>query len=48
MEEQYGWNRWKAFDLLTHAGEISIRYYAISTVGAKIAKRYLIPRQRAK
>ena len=42
MEEEFQWNRWKAYDLLTHAGEISIGYYAIGTVAAKIAKKYLI------
>ncbi|MEX2121499.1 MAG: acetamidase/formamidase family protein [Pirellulales bacterium] len=41
MEEEYGWQRWKAYDLLTHAGRISVGYYAIGTVAAKIAKRYL-------
>ena len=41
MEDQYGWDRWKAYDLLTHAGQISTGYYAIGTVGAKIAKRFL-------
>jgi len=41
MEEEYGWNRWKAYDLLTHVGQISVGYYAIGTVAAKIAKQYL-------
>ncbi|MEX0713525.1 MAG: acetamidase/formamidase family protein [Pirellulales bacterium] len=41
MEEEYGWQRWKAYDLLTHAGRISVGYYAIGTVAAKIDKRYL-------
>ncbi len=41
MESDYGWDRWKAYDLLTHAGQISVGYYAIGTVAAKIAKRYL-------
>jgi len=41
MEEEYGWQRWKAYDLLTHAGRISVGYYAIGTVAAKITKRYL-------
>lgn len=41
MESEYGWDRWKAYDLLTHAGKISVGYYAIGTVAAKIAKRYL-------
>ncbi len=29
MEEEYGWDRWRAYDLLTHVGEISVGYYAI-------------------
>jgi len=41
MEAEYGWNRWRAYDLLTHAGQISVGYYAFGTVAAKIAKRYL-------
>lgn len=44
MEEAYGWNRWRAYDILTHVGELSIGYYAIGTVGAKINKRYLAGR----
>lgn len=43
MEEEYGWPRWKAYDLLTHAGRISVGYYAIGTVAAKIEKRLLAP-----
>ncbi|MCH2210348.1 MAG: acetamidase/formamidase family protein [Fuerstiella sp.] len=41
MESDYGWDRWRAYDLLTHAGEISVGYYAIGTVAAKIKKSYL-------
>ena len=41
MEEEHGWNRWKAYDILTHVGQISVGYYAIGTVAAKIARRYL-------
>ncbi len=41
MEEEYGWDRWRAYDLLTHVGEISVGYYAIGTVAAKIGKAYL-------
>ncbi len=41
MEADYGWNRWRAYDLLTHVARISTGYYAIGTVAAKIAKRYL-------
>ena len=41
MEANYGWNRWRAYDLLTHAGTISVGYYAFGTVAAKILKRYI-------
>ncbi len=41
MEVGFGWNRWDAYDLLTHVGEISIGYYGSGTVGAKIARRYV-------
>ena len=41
MEEDYGWNRWKAYDILTHVGRISVGYYGIGTVAAKIEKHYL-------
>ncbi|MEX2115102.1 MAG: acetamidase/formamidase family protein [Pirellulales bacterium] len=40
LEVDYGWNRWRAYDLLTHVAELSIGYYGIGTVAAKIAKRY--------
>ncbi len=40
MEEEYGWNRWRAYDILTHVAEISVGYYGIGTVGVKIAKEY--------
>ncbi len=41
MEADYGWDRWNAYDLLTHVGRISVGYYGIGTVGTKIEKRYL-------
>jgi len=41
MEADYGWDRWKAYDLLTHVGRISVGYYGIGTVAAKVEKRYL-------
>jgi amidase len=44
MEEDFGWDRWRAFDLLTHVARMSVGYYAIGTVGVKIAKRYLAGR----
>lgn len=42
MEADYGWDRWRAYDILTHVGEISVGYYAFGTVAAKIKKRYLV------
>lgn len=42
MEEEHGWPRWKAYDILTHVGQISVGYYAIGTVAAKIARKYLV------
>jgi amidase len=41
MEQDFGWNRWRAYDLLTHVAQLSIGYYGIGTVAAKVAKRYL-------
>lgn len=41
MEESFGWDRWRAYDLLTHVARMSIGYYAVGTVGVKIARRYL-------
>ena len=41
MEADYGWPRWKAYDLLTHTGRISVGYYDIGTVAAKVAKNYV-------
>ena len=41
MEEEYGWNRWNAYDILTHVGRISVGYYDIGTVATKIEKRFL-------
>jgi acetamidase/formamidase len=41
MEAEYGWERWRAYDLLTHVATISVGYYAFGTVAAKVEKRYL-------
>ena len=41
MESDYGWTRWKAYDVLTHVGRISVGYYGIGTVATKIKKKYL-------
>lgn len=41
MEADYGWPRWKAYDLLTQVGRLSVGYYGIGTVAAKIERRYL-------
>lgn len=41
MEADYGWDRWRAYDILTHVGQISVGYYDIGTVATKIDKQYL-------
>ncbi len=41
LEADYGWDRWQAYDLLTHVGQISIGHYTTGAVAAKIAKRYV-------
>lgn len=41
MESEHGWNRWRAYDLLTHVGELSIGHYLSGTVGAKIRRSHL-------
>ncbi|MCC6509683.1 MAG: acetamidase/formamidase family protein [Pirellulaceae bacterium] len=41
MESDHNWNRWDAYDLLTHVGRLSIGYYGTGTVGAKIERQYL-------
>lgn len=41
MESDYGWERWKAYDILTHTGQISVGYYGFGTVACKIAKKYV-------
>ena len=41
MEAEYDWNRWQAYDLLTHVGQISVGYYDSGAVGAKVSKQYL-------
>jgi acetamidase/formamidase len=41
MESDYGWNRWRAYDLLTHVARVSLGYYGIGTVGVKVARRYV-------
>lgn len=41
MESDHGWDRWRAYDLLTHVGRISVGYYGLGTVAAKVDKRYL-------
>lgn len=41
MEADYGWNRWRAYDLLTHVAEISMGYYEGGGLAVKIAKQYV-------
>lgn len=44
MEAEHGWERWRAYDLLTHVARISVGYYGIGTAAAKVEKRYLTGR----
>jgi acetamidase/formamidase len=44
MEAEHGWDRWRAYDLLTHVGRISVGYYGLGTVAAKVERRYLAGR----
>lgn len=41
MEAEHGWNRWQAYDLLTHVAKTSVGYYGIGTIGVKVEKKYL-------
>ena len=41
MEAEHGWNRWRAYDLLTHVAEISMGYYEGGGLAVKIAKKYV-------
>ena len=41
MEADYGWNRWRAYDLLTHVARISVGYFPLGTVAVKVGKEYL-------
>ncbi|WP_417383332.1 acetamidase/formamidase family protein [Gimesia sp.] len=41
MEAEYGWNRWRAYDLLTHVAEISMGYYEGGGLAVKIAREYV-------
>ena len=46
MEAEFDWDRWNAYDILTHVGRLSIGYYGSGTVGAKIERRYLESRTK--
>jgi hypothetical protein len=41
MEADFGCNRWRANDILTHVARLSIGHYTPGTVAAKIERRYL-------
>jgi amidase len=41
LEADHAWDRWRAYDLLTHVGRLSVGYYGLGTVAAKVEKRYL-------
>jgi acetamidase/formamidase len=40
LEAEYGWNRWRGYDLLTHVMQISIGYFGSGTVGVKVPREY--------
>ena len=39
LEAEFGWNRWRAYDLLTHTMRISVGYFGSGTVGAKVSRK---------
>ena len=39
LEEDYGWDRWRAYDILTHVARISIGYYGVAAA-MKISRKY--------
>ena len=41
LEADYGLDRWRAYDLLTHVARHSIGYYALGTVAVKVGKEFL-------
>ena len=41
LEAEYGWDRWRAYDILTHVARHSIGYYVLGTAAVTIAKDYL-------
>jgi hypothetical protein len=41
LESDFGWDRWKAYDLLTHVARISVGYYQFGTVAVKVAKSFV-------
>ena len=41
MEADYGWSRWRAYDLLTHVAKISVGYYALGTVAVRVGKEFI-------
>jgi acetamidase/formamidase len=45
LEAEYGWNRWDAYDLLTHTARVSIGYFQFGTVGVRVDRRFVEGRQ---
>jgi acetamidase/formamidase len=41
MESDFGWNRWRAYDILTHVARLSIGHYTTGTIAAKIERQFL-------
>ena len=41
MEADLGWDRWRAYGILTDVARTSMGHYGLGTMAAKIEKRYL-------
>jgi hypothetical protein len=41
LENDYGFYRWDAYNLLTQVGRLSVGYFGIGTVAVKFPKQYL-------
>jgi amidase len=41
LEADYGLNRWLGYDLLTHVARYSVGWFAMGTIGVKIAKQFI-------
>ena len=39
MEADYGWDRWRAYDILTHVARTSMGYYGLGTMADRKSTR---------